>query len=375
MEKGLDSALVTEIIAAIDDQARWRRVLAAILGLTGAKAAIITLRENKTCQIVDDVQLQQEHHSPFVEGFELERVAYYVYNLRMKDVWADAQVDHRPIVPTQMSTLVSSEEFAKTELGQWCFDQGINDTIVVQIGQVPGYWTALNVFFNNNDAGGADNIMALLNDHLSVIKNAWKTGREIVRTRQTGKGLLEFLSDQSIAACLLDRTGKVTGSNKEFGQLKDQGIVRVGSPSNRLSLSDSVERNGMEAEISAQIGTHADEAGGQPFGVSVRPIAADPLYEGMQEPELLLLLEPARPGQGALRRRLGPKLGTLTAQERRLFDAILAGGSVPEAGEKIGVGRSRAFEIWRAVKEKLGVQNAGQLRVYGEDTSPVEQSN
>ncbi|MCB1327944.1 MAG: hypothetical protein KDK28_00060 [Maritimibacter sp.] len=364
MDKDLNGRLVTEVVAAIDDPAGWKRVLSVILDLAGAKAGIITLRENRTCQIVDDAQLQQEHHSPFVEGFELERVAYYIYNLRQKDVWAQAQITHRPLVPTRMSTLVSSEEFGQTELGQWCLDQGINDTIVVQIGQVPGFWTALNVFFDGKDPGCAERILGLLNDHLALLKSAWKTGRDVVRTRQTGHGLLAFLSEQGIAACLLDNAGAMTADNEKFRELREKGVVKVSIPSNRITLSDNIERKGMSPTVSAVIGVHDGESGDPAYRIMMRPIPTDPLYEGIREPELMLLLEPVEGEDTELPHRLGPRLSALTEQERDIFDAVARGLSIPDAGGAIGVKRSRAFEIWGTVKEKLGLKNANQVRVY-----------
>lgn len=364
MEKDLNGRLVSEVVAAIDDEGGWKRVLGVILDLTGAKAAIITLRENRTCQIVDDAQLQQEHHSPFVEGFELERVAYYIYNLRQKDVWADAQISHRPFIPTRMSTLVSSEEFGQTELGQWCFEQGINDTIVVQIGQASGYWTGLNVFFDASDPGCAEEILTLLNDHLALLRSAWKTGRDVVRTRQTGHGLLAFLSEQGIAACLLDHAGAMTAGNEKFRELRQNEVVKVSVPSNRITLSDNIERKGMSPTISALIGVHDGEGGDPPYRIMVRPIPTDPLYEGIREPELMLLLEPVEGDDSELPHRLGPRLSALTEQERDIFDAVARGLSIPDAGVAIGVKRSRAFEIWGSAKEKLGLKNANQVRVY-----------
>lgn len=367
MDKDLNGRLVAEVIAAIDDEAGWKRVLGAILDQTGAKAGIITLRENRTCQIVDDAQLQKEYHSPFVEGFELERVAYYIYNLRQKDVWADAQINHRPFVPTRMSTLVSSEEFGQTELGQWCFEQGINDTIVVQIGQVPGYWTGLNVFFDGSVPGCAEEILTFLNEHLALLKSAWKTGRDVVRTRQTGRGLLAFLSEQGIAACLLDHAGAMTADNETFRELRQKELVRVSTPSNRITLSDTIERKGMSPTISALIGVHDGAGGAQPYRIMVRPLPTDPLYEGIRDPELMLLLEPVEGDDSDLRPRLGPRLSHLTEQEREIFDAVSRGLSIPTAGDKIGVKRSRAFEIWRNVKEKLGLKNASQVRVHNRE--------
>jgi len=365
MGQRLDATLVAEIVGAIDDQDRWKRVLRTILDRTGARAAIITLRENRTCQIVDDMQLQALHHSPFVEGFELERVGYYIYNLRQKDIWADAQIDRRPLLPTRMSTMVKSDIFAGTELGQWCREQEIDDTIVVQIGQTPGFWTALNVFFDSQVKGCAERTLDLLNTHLTLLRSAWKTGRDMVRTRETGNSLLSFLSEQGIAAGLLDSSGAVTATNDEFRALRDLGVVMVSAPSNRISLADGVDRGGMAPDFSGHIRGHEAAHGHRAYRASLRPITVDPLYEGIREPEYLLLLEPVEAEDITFQRKLAPGLTLLTPQERGLYDAICLGHSVPEAGEQIGVRRTRAFEIWGHVKEKLGVKTASQLRLRG----------
>lgn len=356
-----NSMLIAALIGAIEDETKWKQVLRVILDMTGAKAAIITLRENTTCQIVDDVQLQKEHHSPFVEGFTLEKVAYYIYNLRQQDAWANAQITHRPLVPTQMSRLVSSEEFEKTELGQWCAEQGINDTIAVQIGQVPGFWTALNVFYDADPQSTA-RIFAVLNDHLPLLKNAWRTGREVVRNRQTGEALLAFLSDRGTAACLLDLSGAVTEANRAFWELKRKGLVRVATPSKRISLADSVDRNGMEPRVSAQLGSHQHDGDAQSFRAGILPIATDPLFAGGKKPETLLVIEKNEHGGQHLRRELDTRLNTLTPKEAALFEAVASGLPVHRASETIGVKRSQTFAIWGRVKEKLGLESASQLR-------------
>lgn len=351
-------------VAAIENENNWQRALELLCDLCGAKAVMITLRENKTCQIVDDVALRERHHSPYVVGFKPEEVVYYIEHLREKDIWADFQVTYRPLLPTQMSTHVSSEEFGKTELGQWCGSQGINDTIVVQLVTMSGYWTALNIFFDSTEAGRTEKIFSVLNAHLDFLKNAWNAGRSIVRSRETGRALLNFLSDQGIAACKIDRSGRVLVENDQFETLRKSGVVKVTKPADRLSVSDLVDTTGLVDSVLGKLLQFATGEGETRYSVLSRPVFSDPYYEGLEDPEQFLIFEDIGRQSHSMQSRIKAQISALTRQEHRLFEAISNGLSVSEAGESIGIKRSRAFDVWRSVKEKLNIEAAHQLRIY-----------
>ena len=142
----LDANLVKLAFQAIRTPQKWQNLLQHIIDVTPAHAAIITLRDKKTCQIVNDDALEQEYHSPLIQGFSLEAVTYYLEELRTIDPWAAAQIHHYPHRPTVMSKVIVPRDTKDRRFFDWLEMGGLKDTIAFELDRMPGNWTAINLF-------------------------------------------------------------------------------------------------------------------------------------------------------------------------------------------------------------------------------------
>ena len=143
------SGLSLKLINAIQDPQKWGDVLDHIMDTTGAKAALITLRDKETCQIVNDVDLEAKFHSPLIRGFSQEAIIHYLTNLRTIDPWAEFQRSNYPLRPVQMSKVCPTETIADTRFFDWLRGEGFQDTIVFELDRMAGYWTAMNLFLES----------------------------------------------------------------------------------------------------------------------------------------------------------------------------------------------------------------------------------
>ena len=138
MDLKIDPKLATKAMVAIRDLSGWQDVLQHMMLSTGAKAAMITLRDAKTCQIVNDVALETTFHSPLVCGFTMESAAYYLQQLRTIDPWAEAQRQHYPFQPTLMSTVCDPASMPENKFFEWLSTLGCRETVVFELSRMVG---------------------------------------------------------------------------------------------------------------------------------------------------------------------------------------------------------------------------------------------
>lgn len=355
----LDPKLVKLAFQAVRNPTKWQQVLQHIIDVTPAKAAIITLRDRKTCQIVNDDALEREYHSPLIQGFPLEAVAYYLEELRAIDPWAAAQVGHHPHRPTIMSTLCHPAKAVDRRFFDWLEMGGLRDTVAFELERVPGNWTAINLFLEHYDTDEGKALLKYCNAHCSLLCEAWQSSQHVIRCQQAGQAALNSLSDSAVPACIVTQSGDLFLSNDAFHELRKQGVVRQSGPAGRISLCSNVEFTGSQAQVMPGLPRH--EAADGAITVQASPFEIDPLYQEKKQRYWLLRFQTSI---GKRNEIAAYNLGLLTYQERQIFDAICAGASVQAAGQKIGIQRSRAFDVWANVKAKLGISSAHELRGY-----------
>jgi hypothetical protein len=356
----LDGKLFDLLFKAIRNPDRWDRVLQHILAVTDAKAGIITLRDRKTCQIVNDNALEEKYHSPLIQGFTSEAVAYYLEKLAATDPWAEAQRSHHPHHPVLMSSICPVESVADTQFFDWLAKAGMQDTVVFELDRSSKFWTACNLFLEGEDPEAANRLLQYANTHFRHIKEAWQASQDLVRLKQSGKASLDKLGSFAIPACIAGPAGEVFRSNDRFEALLETGCARLSRPSNRLSVCKDATWFASDAEVEAEILRHGDCE--MSLEVSVEAFEPDPLYRDKREPLWLFTFGGEAAGKRS-DRHLVLELNKLSDQERKLADAIREGLDVKQAGVAIDVKRARAFEIWRAIRDKLGIESIHQLRL------------
>ncbi|WP_306046594.1 hypothetical protein [Nioella sp. MMSF_3534] len=355
----IDPELVRLAFQAVKDPRKWENLLRHLISVTPAKAAIITLRDKKTCQIVNDDALEAEYHSPLIQGFDFKAVAFYMTELRTIDPWAKAQIQAYPHIPTVMSRIVDPRTASDRRFFEWLERAGLRDTIAFELDRMPGHWTAINLFLPEIDTPATDHLMSYCKAHAEILREAWQSSQYVMHCQQSGQAALDHLSQHSVPACILSPGSEVALTNDAFRRLKDEGIAKVSQPSGRISLclnaSFKIEGHDDDLTVLRHAATDSDVT------VSAVPFEPDPLYSMKKEKHWLLRFEI---GTGAARsvQSIGYPLERLTPQERRLFEAISQGVSVQEGGQMLGIQRSRTYEVWSRVKEKLGISNAHELR-------------
>jgi hypothetical protein len=340
---------------AVRNLSDWQGVLAHMMTVTGAKAAMITLRDAKTCQIVDDVALETTFHSPLICGFTIESAAYYLQELRTIDPWADAQRLHYPFRPTLMSTVCGPASMPDNKFFKWLADLGCRETVVIELNRMSGYWTALNLFFEEPQSDEAETAKRYLALHSDILKEAWITSQEFIHSKQSQQISLEQVG---APACVVNQNFEVLAHNRNFGHLASIGAVALFGPSKRLSVEHSVVFAG-SSDLSSGIRRHdSDATDYRAFMASFDP---DPLHKGKREGHQLIVFKSPSSRDNS-QKFPEHELENLTAQEKKMFAAVQGGLSVLRAGDQIGVRRSRAFEIWASVKSKLAISNSHQVR-------------
>jgi len=360
MPTNLDEGLIKFAFQAVRKPEKWQQVLQHIISVTPAKAAIITLRDRKTCQIVNDDALEREYHSPLIQGFPIDAVIYYLEKLRTIDPWAAAQVAHHPHRPTLMSTICHPARAKDRRFFDWLETGGMRDTVAFELERVPGHWTAINLFLENYDSTEGRTLLDYCNTHFALLCEAWQSSQHVVRCQQTGQAALNSLSDSFIPACVVTNDGTLFLANEAFQELLGKDVVRQSGPSGRVSLGETVQLTGPHAERVPLLPRHEERDNfDEIVSAQPSPFEIDPLYQEKKEQYWLLRFQASSTPTGGTR---DYPLSVLTTQERKLFEAICAGATVIEAGKDVGVQRSRAFDIWANVKSKLKITNAHELR-------------
>ena len=354
----MDGHLVKLCLSAVRDADKWRRVLEHIMHETGSPAAIITLREKRTCFIVNDDALEADHHSPLICGFPPGQVEFYLNSLRTVDPWAEAQQTNYPFQPTLMSEICNPKLVEDQRFFDWLNSFGIYDSIAFELDRTKGFWTALNVFSFEQGSSNNQNMIDYLNAHYSMLQEAWRSTMDTTKVRQSAQATLDHLAALSIPACIMSSDLKVSQNNKLFEHLIERKIVKVSAQSGRLGTSDCVSAIGSATEIGRKVETFIGS--NEPHKMSASTFVSDPMYQEKKEKYWLVTF------QSAKRQHQQPtsamELAGLSKQERALYEQLISGTHILPAGQALGIGRSRTYQVWDSIREKLGVESVHQLR-------------
>lgn len=354
------SELSLKLVSAIQDPQKWSEVLDHIMDTTGVKAALITLRDKETCQIVNDHDLEQKFHSPLIRGFSHEAIVHYLTNLRTIDPWAEFQRTHYPYRPIQMSKACPVDSITETKFFDWLSGLGFQDTVVFELERMAGYWTAMNLFLKDPADAQAENVMEFANGNYDLLRQSWQASQGFARSRQTTDALLSQAASGGAPVCLAGPNGELIDCNTLFRELIDLDAIRLSGSNRKLSFARSISVHGLDRWEQHEFVAH--DADVEPFLLLAKPVDPDPLFSDKRDQMWLLTCSNFGKSEVAPKFTASFNLDALTSQERKLYKAIASGKSVVDAGEAVGLRRSRAFEVWSSVKEKLGISTAHQLR-------------
>jgi hypothetical protein len=355
-QTALDPNLALHTMKAIRNPEKWQSVLSHIMAETGAKAAMITLRDATTCQIVDDLALQRTYHSPLIRGFSAESAGFYLQELREVDPWAEAQRLHYPHHPILMSRICSPKNFPENRFFNWLRELRMSETVVFELERLPGYWTACNLFVETAGSETALKVLKYAERHQTLLREAWQTSQTVRQGAQSREVSLDHVE---APACIVNHLFEVVGENRAFEGFQDDGQALCHGPRKKLSIADSIVLMFRGDEGKDKVARH--RSGQTGIRAVATPFAPDPLHENTKLNYHLIVFYGGQNSKTTS--QLSEKdLDGLTFQERKMLKAVRSGAGVREAGEIIGVKRSRSFEIWASIKIKMAIPNAHIVR-------------
>ena len=233
----------------------------------------------------------------------------------------------------------------------------MEESVVVELGQMPGYWSALNLFMGDPESDETIAALQYVKNHFLFLRQAWQVTQQLTQSDQSSQAILDQME---VAACVINANNEIILANRAFSHLKKKGVVRVLAPSKRLSVPTTAALPTNTTGIMLAIARH-NAADQDQVSLTIETFNPDPLYKEKRDPlRLVVIASRAQTAQNPSLQKLNVQL--LTGQERRMFEAIKNGTSVVGAGSLIGVKRSRANDIWGSAKDKLGISNAHQIR-------------
>lgn len=232
-----NNTMTSLLLAAAEDASRWNDVLIHLAAACGAKEAIITARANETARVCISEKMENDFHTPFLGQLDPNVVEDYVTNFRDRDIWADQQSTERPYFPTVMSRKVTRRALERSAFWTWLEPQGIDDTVVVQIGNGKSAWTALNLFFKNTGPKCERRVLDTVNRDLGDIRRAWRLTIMQAQFGSAEDALRETVEESDQSLFLIDPNGTVAGASKAAKAHLDQDLARISRPDGKLSVS------------------------------------------------------------------------------------------------------------------------------------------
>ncbi|MEL6960365.1 MAG: hypothetical protein AAGL89_15580 [Pseudomonadota bacterium] len=352
--------LSVKLIEAIEDPEKWGDVLDWIIETTPVKGAIITLRDKVNAQIVNDHALEQKFHSPLIRGFDQEAIVYYLTELRTIDPWAAFQKNHYPHLPMQMSKVCPPETVKEQRFLTWLRGVGFEDTIVFELERMSGYWTAINLFLERGEGSEAEAAMAFAKANYNLLRQSWQTSQSMARIRQSNAALLDQAARGGAPVCLVGPNAEMIECNPLFDELIEQDAIRVSGEARKLSFARTVNIHGLDRWEQHAFTFHSAET--EPYLLLATPVNPDPLFADKREQMWLLTCTNFRDAKVVPEIARAFNLDALTRREKQLYQEIANGLFVEAAGRNIGLGRTKTFEVWAEIKDKLGITSAHQLR-------------
>lgn len=324
----------------------WQDSLRNITRYCKATAAVITLRSRKDARVVVSAPMAEQYHSPVIYGIDQAAVEFYISNLACDDPWSDCQVLHHPHVPTLMSDRLPFEALEKTAFWPWIYEQGINDSVVAEIGFSQNYWTALNVYFWNEGPEMGAEIKRRATNFIPQLKLAWQLGREVEQARAMKAALTDEVARHPGILILLDEEDRVLCLSENAHNLVEEGVITITKRGSHLSFCHNLDRGDLAKDVNHA--THeAVDAGCQYRVVSVR----EPLVLQTGETVGLRTVCIMRVGESDILPWERPKLDH---RERILIRTIAETGRVLDAQSTLQLSERQTRNIWKKAQVKVG---------------------
>lgn len=217
--------LVSELISCIENLKNWQNVLALLCTMTGAEKALVSLRNHNDSHLFLHPDLPT---SPFQYNFDPNQAEIYLNRYAIRDVWCEIQTQHPPITPLVMSDHLPLSELHQTEFWKWLEPQGVDDTVVVRIGEAHGGWVALNLYFASQQSPDLERAVAVLTRHLQILKDTLALGFKAHQSSADVEQLCDMLHAPYLVQAICREDGSIVHGKlpQEAVGLEQDSIVK-----------------------------------------------------------------------------------------------------------------------------------------------------
>ena len=353
--------VTASLIETVTDQSAWPRALADICQYTRTSNAVVTLRAQSSAAMIIPDAVQEVQQSPLIHGFSQAQVETYLAKHHGSDPWITVARDNHPYSPYAMSKFFPIEKLRGTAFGDWLKEQNIDDTVIVDLGAAGKYWAAMNLYFGDTSTTKAEAICGKVKEILPILRSAWAAGRNIQLERQAARRVEGILEQVAFPVVVVSPDGSILHFNDAAQNLaqSDFGFT--------LRLGE-----GLALPASIEIAANSDAA-----HLNLRRTRAPTSFRGFAttshlslaqlisgEPSGSVMIAFFEVGEeGYLPNPKGLDLRALTNREAELARLVAEGSQLKEAREAMGISHARAMQLWRSIRDKMGIRDVADLRV------------
>ena len=350
------------IYKTIEDIELWQEVLQLFCTLTGAEKGIITLRDRATAELVVPVDVESDLSSPLLYGFSYEEIGGYIEHYIAFDPWTEFEKLYHPNTPFALSKYVKYDKLVKTPFWEWLEPQGVNDTVVLDIGTSSPNWVAMNLYYDGQNPAIKRKILRYTAKLQGMMQEVWSLGQKVRAAQLEPNRLGYFLDQQPDPSVLLSPDGKVILANSKAEELFDAPDTIVSTKNAQIVIQDKKlkkQYDDMFHQIKELQGTKLNEqlsfiAGDFKLSLALIEKAEDQI--GADKAARLFTIKRLSKSLGCIWETPG-----LTKRERQLVEFIANGGRVVDFSNSLSLSKSTSHFHWSNVKKKLKVTDRSEI--------------
>lgn len=350
------------IYKTIEDIELWQDVLQLFCKLTGAEKGIITLRDRTTAELVVPADVESDLSSPLLYGFSYEEIGGYIEHYIAFDPWTEFEKLYHPNTPFALSKYVKYEKIIKTPFWEWLEPQGVNDTVVLDIGTSSPNWVAMNLYYDGQNPAIKRKILRYTSKLQGMMQEVWALGQKVRAAQLEPNRLGYFLDQQPDPSVLLSPDGKIILANSKAEQLFKAPDTIVSREEAEIIIQDKKLRKQYDNIMrlikdmpGAKFSEQLDLTTGD-FSLSLALIEKAEDQIGVDKAARLLTIRRLSKSMSCIWDTPG-----LTKRERQLVEFIANGGRVVDFSHSFNLSKSTSHFHWSNVKKKLDVSDRSEI--------------
>lgn len=349
---------------SVESAEQWQDVLAGLCAVSGAKKAIIALRDNKTAELVIPDRVGREFFSPMLFGFSEAEVESYLTRYSVFDPWTAIERRRRPIVPYALSDYLPDAKLRASTFWEWLEGQGISDTCVAELERGRQGWVALNLYFDSSAPGASLRVAAVMRKAAPAISRSWKIFQQIQKYRDGAAISPRFMAAFAQPAMFFDQAFEIVAINED-GAARFAAFVGDGARPCAGAMPAAL-RGAVEAILSGRDGkTSSSDPTGE--RLVVRPVHRAEDVVGRQIHLRLATLETGKIDPASGQTPLWEN-AALTAREREAVKAASQGVSMSAYAKTAEISVNTAKAYLRDARRKLG--GVSTKEIYARSVRP-----